>query len=121
MSVENRGFCEIVRGNSHSLINAAFFADTGRNCISLEAVMLGYLRGTPCQNCRKRICLSEVGEPCPHCGFDALTGKIVEPEAREIEVETREIEGTKCVNCPEVIPSFLDICPSCGWEKRQAA
>ena len=76
--------------------------------------MFGYLRGTPCQNCRKRICLSEVGEPCPHCGFDALTGKI-------FEVETREIEGTKCVNCPEVIPSFLEDCPSCGWEKRQAA
>ena len=85
-------------------------------------VMLIYIVGTPCRNCRKRICLSEVAAPCRHCGYDALTGKIIEPEAREIEVETREIEGTKCVNCPEVVPSFLDSCPSCGWEKqRQAA
>ena len=43
MSVESRSFCEIVRGNSHSLINAALFADTGRNCISLEAVRLSCL------------------------------------------------------------------------------
>jgi len=69
-----------------------------------------YSAGTRCTFCGGRLSTGKLFEPCPHCG--------VEPYAHLKRTSENEND---CGECLVPIPSFLDACPRCGWDKRQAA